>query len=523
MGTETLRPNAVGDVTQCGLYDSANWQAVCDVSSDGDATYVWSDAGGYDLYNLPNHTTGNGTINHVKVYAHCKYYPTSGCYVRTKIKTGGTEYQGDLTALTAAYAYYSTQYNINPKTGVAWTWDDIDALQIGVYLIGDEEVTAGWCTQVYVEIDYTPGVALTVTTQDVSSIETTSCIGNGNITDVGGQNCTRRGFCYKAGTSGDPTTADSVVYDDGIFSEGAYTKAITGLSPGTSYRVRAYAINPTGTVYGATVQMITLPLAPTGVVASKGEHSDKVKIDWTKSTGASGYRVYRDEVDASGLLGDVDTFDDTGADAPVITPGDALASDGKHSSYVRLSLSSVSIADGTTHTYKVVAINASGNSADSNTDTGWCCGGALTYQWQRSAADSDASYSNISGAIYTPYNDTGAPAYPGGGRYYKCVINAVGSVEVTSTADRGYRKSALKPGNVPTIIIKNPDGEMLAYAPFASVIGYDYRVNELGSLKFNLPGGDPARSYIVYPNEAWLYIDGELKDIFKIIQVEKAR
>jgi hypothetical protein len=106
-------------------------------------------------------------------------------------------------------------------------------------------------------IDLQEPVAPTVTTQAVSDKATTSGTGNGNITATGGANATRRGFCYKAGDSGDPTTADSVVYDDGDFGTGAFYKSITGLSAGTAYRVRAYAVNSVGTSYGSTVAYIT--------------------------------------------------------------------------------------------------------------------------------------------------------------------------------------------------------------------------------------------------------------------------
>jgi hypothetical protein len=98
----------------------------------------------------------------------------------------------------------------------------------------------------------------TVTTQSADQITTDGFRGNGNITATGGENCTRRGFCYKVGTSGDPTTSDSVAYDDGSFGTGAFTKSITGLSAGTSYRVRAYAVNSAGTSYGTTVNVTTL-------------------------------------------------------------------------------------------------------------------------------------------------------------------------------------------------------------------------------------------------------------------------
>lgn len=100
--------------------------------------------------------------------------------------------------------------------------------------------------------------APTVTTQAVDTIANTSVRGNGNITSVDVENATRRGFCYLQGSSGDPTTANSVAYDDGDFGTGAYTKSITGLTAGLPYRVRAYAVNAGGTGYGTTVDVTTL-------------------------------------------------------------------------------------------------------------------------------------------------------------------------------------------------------------------------------------------------------------------------
>jgi len=108
-----------------------------------------------------------------------------------------------------------------------------------------------------------------VTTQDCTNIALTSVTGNGNIVAIGNSTPTTRGFCYKAGTTGDPTTSDSTVYDTGTFSTGAYTKSITGLTQGTSYRVRAYAINSDGTGYGDTVTVTTL-VAISGTVTLSG-------------------------------------------------------------------------------------------------------------------------------------------------------------------------------------------------------------------------------------------------------------
>ncbi|MFA5340718.1 MAG: hypothetical protein WC332_02970 [Clostridia bacterium] len=114
-------------------------------------------------------------------------------------------------------------------------------------------------------------VAPTLTTEDCTVVLSTSCTANGTIVTTGGANPTVRGFCYVEGTSGDPTVADSEVHDTGDYSTGAYTKAITGLTAGTGYRVRAYATNSVDTAYGTTVQLTTaaanIPVVTTQAVS----------------------------------------------------------------------------------------------------------------------------------------------------------------------------------------------------------------------------------------------------------------
>jgi len=189
---------------------------------------------------------------------------------------------------------------------------------------------------------------------------------------------------------------------------------------------------------------VPAPDAPTNVAATDGTYTDKTTVTWTKSAGATGYKVY-EGANLLDTLGDVATYDDVAAGAPTITAGTATASDGTSADHVTLSLAGESANNGSSRTYKVIATNASGDSADSATDTGYRGVGALTYQWQRSAGDSDASYSNIVGGTTDPYNDTGAPS-DGSGRYYKCVENATGAEQQTSTVDRGYRLYSVQVG-----------------------------------------------------------------------------
>lgn len=95
-----------------------------------------------------------------------------------------------------------------------------------------------------------------VTTQTPTNIVWCGALGNGNIINIGGSALTAKGFCYKVGTSGDPTISDSKVSTTGS-STGAYTVTIGPLEASTSYRVRAYATNDEGTFYGDTVQIAT--------------------------------------------------------------------------------------------------------------------------------------------------------------------------------------------------------------------------------------------------------------------------
>ncbi len=175
--TETLRPDATGDETNIAsqLPDlGAHWDKVAEETADGDSTYVYTNSSVWqeDLYNIADHSTGVSTINYVKVYMECRAEasPTqTSAYIH--IKTNGTEYNGSEATITTSYATYSYQWDTNPQTLTNWTWDEIDALQIGV---GLREPTSGQntnCTQVYVEVNYeAPLLSGSVPTGDLFDI-----------------------------------------------------------------------------------------------------------------------------------------------------------------------------------------------------------------------------------------------------------------------------------------------------------------------------------------------------------------
>ena len=85
-----------------------------------------------------------------------------------------------------------------------------------------------------------------VSTVSPNLVTTNSASSGGNITNDGGATVTARGVCWS--TSANPTTANSRTNNGG--GTGSFVSSITGLSPGTTYYVRAYAANSAGTAYG---------------------------------------------------------------------------------------------------------------------------------------------------------------------------------------------------------------------------------------------------------------------------------
>ena len=95
----------------------------------------------------------------------------------------------------------------------------------------------------------------TLTTSSVSSIASTSVSGGGNISSDGGATISARGLVYS--TSTNPTLSNTVFII--CSGTGIFSGTLTGLTPNTTYYVRAYATNSVGTAYGNEVSFTTLP------------------------------------------------------------------------------------------------------------------------------------------------------------------------------------------------------------------------------------------------------------------------
>ena len=99
--------------------------------------------------------------------------------------------------------------------------------------------------------------APTVTIDPTTDVEEETAVGNGNITDKGGEDCDKRGICWN--TSGNPTVEDDKSEETDPFGTGPFSRPITGLSPGTKYYAKAYAHNSAGYGYSSEESFTTKP------------------------------------------------------------------------------------------------------------------------------------------------------------------------------------------------------------------------------------------------------------------------
>lgn len=242
MATETLRPNAAGDLTEItSQYPSsgAHWEKVDEEAADEDTTYVQFTASeaeerqyATDLFNIPDPSL-SGVIGRVTVFIRIKtQYPNAWSFPFVALKTHDTIYAYEKNS-SQTWVTHSQELTTNPNTGLAWTWAEIDALQIGVKLAGGVEQWSR-CTQVYVEVDYTDVIEKS-SSDAGSGFEASSLGATLSRPDNG------------SGTEGTPTQAAVLAKSD----SGSGFDALTSL-------LAALAKSETGSGADAYVKVVTI-------------------------------------------------------------------------------------------------------------------------------------------------------------------------------------------------------------------------------------------------------------------------
>ncbi len=152
---------------------------------------------------------------------------------KTSDGSGIGSFVSNITGLTLGATYYVRAYTIN-STAISYG-NEVSFTTIGV-------------------------IPTLAATPAASAIGPRTAISGGNVTTTGGSAISERGICY-ATTTG-PTTTDLKITDPSP-GLGSFVSNLTGLSASTTYYVRSYAINASGTAYGTEISFTTLaPIAP---------------------------------------------------------------------------------------------------------------------------------------------------------------------------------------------------------------------------------------------------------------------
>jgi autotransporter-associated beta strand protein len=110
-----------------------------------------------------------------------------------------------------------------------------------------------------------PATSPRISSPTATDITTSGATLGGNVTADGGRPVSERGVVYSINT----TNANPLFNGSGVTkvnatgTTGVFTKAITGLRPGTTYAYKAFATNATGTNYTTVTTFTTDPVAPT--------------------------------------------------------------------------------------------------------------------------------------------------------------------------------------------------------------------------------------------------------------------
>ena len=168
---------------------------------------------------------------------------------------------------------------VNPTTALATK--TTDGATSGTFTSSITGLTQGTIYHVrayatnYLGTSYGPGITFTTltlptvsATATISAISGTSATGGGTITSDGGATITTRGVVW--GT----TTGSSTYSSTSGTGTGTYVSNLSGLTPATTYYVRAFATNSVGTVYGperSFVSTATAPILSTTAASSIGK------------------------------------------------------------------------------------------------------------------------------------------------------------------------------------------------------------------------------------------------------------
>ena len=255
------------------------------IDGTGIGSYVSSISGlepGVTYYVRAYATNANGTSYGDEVsFTTTAVKPTVTTSEATDVTTSSAKIGGNVTAtggaeVTERGIVWSTSKNPTTNDSKKQVGSGTGSFTIG---LTDLKIATTYYVRAYAinsvgtsygeEISFTTGSAKpTVTTVSPSEVTSSSAVAGGNVTSDGGSAVTARGVVWSK--EHNPTVSLSTKTTNGT-GIGSYVSSISGLEPGVTYYVRAYATNANGTSYGEELSFTTaieLPTVQTDAISS---------------------------------------------------------------------------------------------------------------------------------------------------------------------------------------------------------------------------------------------------------------
>lgn len=195
-----------------------------------------------------------------------------------------------------------------------------------------------------------------LTATEISNVTSESLTASGNVESDGGAEVTSRGICWN--TMPGPTTMnEKVIVGNGV---GTFSTSISGLTPGTIYYFRSFAINLIGTGYGYSIEVkipARLPVLTTAQLSSITETTAICGGNITSDGGAS--------IIARGVCWDINQNPTIASalsftDESIFTPLNAKTSDGTGKGSFISNITGLN--PGVTYYFRAYATNSAGTS-----------------------------------------------------------------------------------------------------------------------------------------------------------------
>jgi hypothetical protein len=262
--------------TLCGIYDlplSENFSL---------ATFpvCWSQQGAgtgiVDRWTVSATANAGGTANEMRSQRQSVNPGTTRLVTKAINTLGFSQLNLSFRHMLDAYSTGATLKVQSSANGVTWTdeaWSvpvtsaNIPAVQVSTTVLSNLNQPATYIAFVVTgnlnryDYWYIDDVSVTgtlnnlpiVATAAVTGITQTGAVSGGNVTSGGASAVTARGVCW--GPAINPDTSGYHTTDGS--GTGVFSSAMAGLSPGSTYYVRAYATNSQGTAYGDNVMFNT--------------------------------------------------------------------------------------------------------------------------------------------------------------------------------------------------------------------------------------------------------------------------